>query len=162
MHQNAEIFAIQIPCDADTGRIATGYALSAFVFGVARTARAVRTALIVAFGDFDRLQPQAVGARTLRVQLVAVAVDEHRARLCMACAGLRVLFHLTISVETLDDVRAAAHTVVRNAVDGRPNGEVEHNHLAEIARSLRSDAIARLFAGEEEAALAARIPDACR
>lgn len=118
MHQYAKILAIQIPCDADARRITTGYTLRAFIFGVAGTTCTVRSAFIIAFDDFNRLQPQAIGTRPLRVQLKAIAVDQYHARLCMARHMVfRFFVIFTLLVEAFDYTRASAHAVIRYAVN---------------------------------------------
>lgn len=54
--------------------------------------------------------------------------------------------------------RAPAHAIVRDAVDGRPGGEVEDHHLVQGAGSLRSDPVAGVLCREVQAVLAAEIP----
>lgn len=130
MHQNAEIFAIQIPCDTDTRRIATDYSLSTFIFGVAGPACAVRSTFIITFQNFYRFQPQTISTRALCVQLIAIAIDLHHARLCMTCIVDRFFFSFTLLIQIFDDAPTTAYAIVRDAVDWWPNRKVKYDHLA--------------------------------
>lgn len=155
------MLCIQIPCDPDARRIAADYSAFGLVLRVAGPAGALHAPLVVSFGDFARLQPQPGAAGAAGVELEALAVHlDHSGR-----REARVREHLVgaaLLVEVLDDARAAADAVERDAVDGGPRREVEHDHLVEVARALRADAVTGLLLGEVQPPLGARVRHARR
>lgn len=149
---------VQVPGNADAGRLTTDHSVGQrlLVRRVARPADAGRRPDARRY--LLRLQPLARAARSPSVQLEALPVDlDHVGR---AVAGaLRYLVRLVRArlVQVRDDTRAAAHPIVRDAVQRRAGGKVKDDHLVQAARSLRTDAVARFLLRKVQPALFARI-----
>lgn len=88
-------------------------------------------------------------------------MDFHHSRCWMAWIFLNGFFWLAFLIESCDNARTAAYTVVRNPIDRWSYGEIKYNYLIVIAWTLSSDSIAGFFIGEVQTTLSTWIWDAC-
>jgi len=89
---------------------------------------------------------------------VALPIDLHHSGSGLTYILLLVRsFSRALLIQVSEDPGTTAHSVVRDAIDGWPGGEVKNHHLMQGTGALRSNPVARVLRWEVQAVLAAKV-----